>query len=70
MSALSDSESPIGAVESVKIRGTVKWFNAVKGYGFLTPDDGSADVFVHLTVLREAGHQVLAPGATVSCEAV
>ena len=70
MSALSDSESPIGAVESVKIRGTVKWFNAIKGYGFLTPDDGSADVFVHLTVLREAGHQVLSPGATVNCEAV
>jgi CspA family cold shock protein len=57
-------------VETVQIRGTVKWFNVVKGYGFLTPDDGSADVFLHLTVLRVAGHEVLPPGATVACEAV
>jgi len=67
---LSESESPIGAVETVRIRGTIKWFNVVKGYGFLTPDDGSADVFLHLTVLRVAGHEVLPPGATVLCEAV
>lgn len=67
---MSESDSPIGAVESVQIRGTVKWFNVVKGYGFLTPDDGSADVFLHLTVLRVAGHEVLPPGATVVCEAV
>jgi CspA family cold shock protein len=57
-------------VETVQIRGTVKWFNVVKGYGFLTPDDGSADVFLHLTVLRVAGHEVLPPGATVVCDAV
>ena len=67
---MSESESPIGAVETVQIRGTIKWFNVVKGYGFLTPDDGSADVFVHLTVLRVAGHEVLPPGATVVCDAV
>jgi CspA family cold shock protein len=68
--ALSETDSPIGAVESVRIRGAVKWFNVVKGYGFLTPDDGTADVFLHLTVLRVAGHEVLPPGATVVCEAV
>ncbi len=67
---MSESDSPIGTVESVQIRGTVKWFNVVKGYGFLTPDDGSADVFLHLTVLRVAGHEVLPPGATVVCDAV
>ena len=67
---MSGSDSPIGAVESVQIRGTVKWFNVVKGYGFLTPEDGAADVFLHLTVLRVAGHEVLPPGATVVCEAV
>ena len=67
---MSESDSPIGAVESVQIRGSVKWFNVVKGYGFLTPDDGSADVFLHLTVLRVAGHEILPPGATVVCEAV
>jgi len=67
---LSESESPLAAVETVQIRGTIKWFNVVKGYGFLTPDDGSADVFLHLTVLRVAGHEVLPPGATVVCDAV
>jgi len=67
---LSGSESPQGAVESTRVRGTVKWFNVVKGYGFLTPDDGSADVFLHLTVLRVAGYERLPPGASVECEAV
>ena len=67
---MSESDSLPGTVESVQIRGTVKWFNVVKGYGFLTPDDGSPDVFLHLTVLRMAGHERLAPGATVECEAV
>jgi len=67
---LSESESPQGAVESTRVRGTVKWFNVVKGYGFLTPDDGSADVFLHLTVLRVAGYERLPPGASVECEAV
>jgi len=68
--ALSEPGSPIGAVETVQIRGTIKWFNVVKGYGFLTPEDGSADVFLHLTVLRVAGHEILPPGATVVCDAV
>jgi CspA family cold shock protein len=67
---LSESESPLGTVESVQIRGTVKWFNVVKGYGFLTPEDGSSDIFLHLTILRMAGHERLSPGATVQCEAV
>lgn len=67
---MSESESPHGAVESTRVRGTVKWFNVVKGYGFLTPDDGAADVFLHLTVLRVAGYDRLPPGAMVECEAV
>jgi len=67
---LSESESFPGTVESTQIRGTIKWFNVVKGYGFLTPDDGSQDVFLHLTVLRTAGYEHLGPGATVECEAV
>ena len=53
-----------------EVRGCVKWFNVVKGYGFVTPDDGSPDVFLHLSVLRQAGHDKLLPGATVVCEAV
>ena len=67
---MSESESPQGAVESTRVRGTVKWFNVVKGYGFLTPEDGSADVFLHLTVLRTAGYERLPPGASVECDAV
>ena len=67
---MSESDLLPGTIETVKIRGTVKWFNVVKGYGFITPDDGSPDVFLHLTVLRTAGHERLAPGATVECNAV
>ena len=67
---MSEFESTHGAVESTRVRGTVKWFNVVKGYGFLTPDDGSADVFLHLTVLRVAGYERLPPGAIVECDAV
>lgn len=55
---------------TLEIRGTVKWFNAVKGFGFVTPSDGSSDAFLHLSVLRDAGYQELQPGATVVCEAV
>ena len=35
--------------------GTVKWFNKKKGYGFITPDEGGNDVFVHITAVKEAG---------------
>ena len=55
---------------TLEIKGTVKWFNAVKGFGFVTPSDGSSDAFLHLSVLRDAGYQELQPGATVTCEAV
>ena len=57
-------------VESTRIRGTVKWFNVVKGYGFVTPESGAGDVFLHMTVLRQAGYEKLPPGSTVWCEAV
>ena len=46
--------------------GTVKWFNATKGYGFIQPDDGSKDVFVHATALERAGMRGLAEGQKVS----
>jgi CspA family cold shock protein len=48
--------------------GTVKWFNADKGYGFITPDDGSKDVFVHHTGIVGEGYKTLAENAKVSYE--
>ena len=52
------------------IRAMVKWFHPVKGYGFLEPEDGSGDVFCHLTVAQASGHDTLPQGAAVSCEIV
>ena len=48
--------------------GTVRWFNATKGYGFITPDQGGADVFVHITALEAAGLRSLNEGQKVSYE--
>ncbi len=47
-------------------QGTVKWFNSSKGYGFITPDDGSADVFVHFSAIEGRGYRELAEGQRVS----
>ena len=48
--------------------GTVKWFNPTKGYGFIQPDQGGADVFVHITALEAAGMRTLNEGQKVSYE--
>lgn len=62
-------QPPVGD-ESFALTGRVKWFNTIKGFGFLTPNDGSSDVFLHLSCLREAGHEYVAEGVSVSCEVV
>lgn len=49
--------------------GTVKWFNNAKGYGFITPEDGTEDVFVHYSVIKSEGFRTLTEGQTVSYEA-
>ena len=48
--------------------GTVKWFNEQKGYGFITPDAGGKDVFVHISAVERSGMRSLAEGQKVSYE--
>jgi cold shock protein len=50
--------------------GTVKWFNAQKGFGFIQPSDGSKDVFVHISAVERAGMQTLVEGQKVSFDIV
>lgn len=68
-SAVGD-EAPGAVATDLAIAGIVKWFDAVRGYGFIVPDDGSADVLIHFSVLREMGRRTLPEGARLNCHAV
>ena len=48
------------------MNGTVKWFNPSKGYGFISPEDGSKDVFVHMSSLEKSGLRILSEGQKVT----
>jgi len=50
------------------VRATVKWYNPTKGFGFVTPNDGSADVFLHVSVVEQAGLRSLDEGAILVCD--
>ncbi len=50
--------------------GTVKWFNATKGFGFIQPDNGSTDVFVHISAVERAGMRSLTDGQKISYDIV
>ncbi|KQM35234.1 MULTISPECIES: cold-shock protein [Rhizobium/Agrobacterium group] len=50
--------------------GTVKWFNATKGFGFIQPDNGSTDVFVHISAVERAGMRSLVDGQKISFDIV
>ena len=59
-----------GPRPSTTMEGAVKWFEAEKGYGFISPDGGGKDVFIHITALRRSGVNALGPGQRVRVEVV
>jgi cold shock protein len=60
----------IMSLEAIMAIGTVKWFNAQKGFGFIQRDDGSPDVFVHISAVERAGMSNLAEGQKLSFDIV
>jgi cold shock protein len=55
-------------IHMAKVQGHVKWFNEAKGFGFISPDNGSKDVFVHFSAIQSQGFKTLAEGAAVEFE--
>ena len=56
------------SADVIEISGAIKWFDAAKGYGFIVPDNGMADILLHVTVLRRDGHQTAHEGSRVVCQ--
>jgi len=54
--------------DGVQAKALVKWFNVTKGFGFVAPADGTADAFLHISILNRAGFQELADGTEIVCE--
>jgi cold shock protein len=67
---MNERQQPGGSMggDSSELRGTIKWFNPEKGYGFVSPSDGSQDVFLHISALKQAGLQDAPEGSTIHCE--
>ncbi|GAA2487699.1 hypothetical protein GCM10010198_44240 [Nocardia seriolae] len=63
-----DVEYPIGREGQVMVRGTVKWFDSEKGFGFISPDEGGPDVFVEYTAVEGDGFRSLVEGQRVEFE--
>jgi cold shock protein len=67
---LDAKTSPFDALDLVEISGRIKWFDVVKGYGFIAPDNGGPDVLLHVTTLHKDGFSIAVEGAPIVCEAV
>ncbi len=65
-----DSTTSTTGLGSERLRGTVKWFNDAKGYGFITRDDGGKDVFCHFSAIAASGFKSLAEGDKVEFDIV
>jgi CspA family cold shock protein len=64
-----DGSLGLEPLDLVEVAGHIKWFDVAKGYGFIVPDNGEADVLLHVTVLRKDGFQTAREGSRVVCEA-
>lgn len=63
-------EEALKRAGAVEVTGTVKWFDPVKGYGFLTAEDGDGDILIHFSILRELGRRAVPEGATLNVQSV
>ncbi|MES2291916.1 MAG: cold-shock protein [Pseudomonadota bacterium] len=66
----ADARKPSAQEEFSRIQGQVKWFDFAKGYGFVSPSDGGADILLHQACVRQSGFKTIVEGATVVCEAI
>ncbi len=67
---MSDSTTSTGSGDNPKATGIVKWFNDAKGFGFITPDDGSEDLFAHFSSIQMNGFKTLKEGQKVAFEII
>jgi len=65
-----DGLPPLDCHAIVEVSGEVKWFDIVKGYGFIAPDDGGPDVLLHVATLKKDGYHTAQGGARIACEAI
>jgi CspA family cold shock protein len=63
-------EQQADSPDAVRVKGNVKWFDSAKGYGFIKPADGAADILLHQSCVRQSGFRTVREGATVVCDAV
>jgi CspA family cold shock protein len=66
----ADARKTSAQEETSRIQGQVKWFDFIKGYGFVSPCDGGADVLLHQACVRQSGFKTIKEGATVVCDAI